>query len=74
MRIARETGGRCFEVSKSLSIEQIFRAIQDELRGQYNLGFVSDVPVRISGFRRLQLAARTKGLVIQSQTRYWAQR
>ena len=74
MRIARETGGRCFEVSKSLSIEQIFRTIQDELRGQYNLSFVSDVPVRISGFRRLQLAARTKGLVIQSQTRYWAQR
>ncbi len=74
MRIARETGGRCFEVSKSLSIEQIFRAIQDELRGQYNLGFVSDVPVRISGFRRLQLSAKTKGLVIQSQTRYWAQR
>jgi VWFA-related protein len=74
MRIARETGGRCFEVSKSLSIEQVFRSIQDELRGQYNLGFVSDVPVRISGFRRLQLSAKTKGLVIQSQTRYWAQR
>jgi len=32
------------------------------------------VPVRISGFRRLQLSAKTKGLVIQSQSRYWAQR
>ena len=74
MRISRETGGRCFEVSKTLSIEQIFQAIQDELRSQYNLGFVSDVPVRISGFRRLQLSAKTKGLVIQSQSRYWAQR
>jgi VWFA-related protein len=74
MRISRETGGRCFEVSKTQSIEQIFQAIQDELRSQYNLGFVSDVPVRISGFRRLQLTAKTKGLVIQSQSRYWAQR
>jgi VWFA-related protein len=73
MRISRETGGRCFEVSKTLSIEQIFQAIQDELRSQYNLGFVSDVPVRISGFRRLQLSAKTKGLVIQSQSRHWAQ-
>ena len=63
MRISRETGGRCFEVSKTQSIEQIFQAIQDELRSQYNLGFVSDVPVRISGFRRLQLSAKTKGLV-----------
>jgi VWFA-related protein len=74
MRIARETGGRCFEVSKTLSIEQIFQAIQDELRSQYNLGFVSDVPVRISGFRRLQLTAKQKGLVVQAQSRYWAQR
>lgn len=73
-RISRETGGRCFEVSKNLSIEQIFQAIQEELRSQYNLGFVSDVPVRISGFRRLQLTARAKGLVVQSQSRYWAQR
>ena len=74
MRIARETGGRCFEVSKTLSIDRIFQAIQDELRSQYNLGFVSDVPVRISGFRRLQLTAKTKGLVVQAQSRYWAQR
>ena len=73
-RISNETGGRCFEVSKTQSIEQIFQAIQEELRSQYNLGFVSDVPVRISGFRRLQLSAKTKGLVIQSQSRYWAQR
>jgi VWFA-related protein len=74
MRIARETGGRCFEVSKTLTIERIFQAIQDELRSQYNLGFVSDVPVRISGFRRLQLTAKAKGLVVQAQSRYWAQR
>jgi VWFA-related protein len=74
MRISRETGGRCFEVSKTLSIEQIYKAIQDELRSQYNLGFVSDVPVRISGFRRLQLTTKAKGLVIQAQSRYWAQR
>ena len=73
-RISRETGGRCFEVSKTVSIAQIYRDIQRELRSQYNLGFVSDVPVRISGFRRLQLTAKAKGLVVQSQSRYWAQR
>ena len=58
MRISRETGGRCFEVSKTVSIAQIYRDLQQELRSQYNLGFVSDVPVRISGFRRLQLTAK----------------
>jgi len=73
-RVSRETGGRCFEVSKNLSIEQIFQTIQEELRSQYNLGFVSDVPVRISGFRRLQLTAKPKGILVQAQSRYWAQR
>ena len=58
--MSRETGGRCLEVSKSLSIEQIFKDIQDELRSQYNLGFVSDVPVRISEFRKLQLTTKAK--------------
>ena len=61
-------------MSRHLSIDQIFQAIQDELRSQYNLGFVSDVPVRISGFRRLQLTTKARGLVVQGQSRYWAQR
>jgi VWFA-related protein len=73
-RISRETGGRSFEVSKNLGIDQIFQTIQEELRSQYNLGFVSDVPVRISGFRHLQLTAKSKGLLVQAQSRYWAQR
>jgi VWFA-related protein len=73
-RMSRETGGSCFEVSKRLSLEQIFHAIQDELRSQYSLGFVSDQPVRISEFRKLQLKMKNKNLAVQSQTRYWAQR
>jgi VWFA-related protein len=73
-RMSRETGGSCFEVSKRLSLDQIFAAIQDELRSQYSMGFVSDQAVRISEFRKLQLKAKAKGLAVQSQTRYWAQR
>jgi VWFA-related protein len=73
-RMSRETGGSCFEGSKRVGLDQIFESIQAELRSQYSLGFVSDQPVRISEFRKLQLKARTKGLAVQSQTRYWAQR
>lgn len=74
MRMAKETGGSFFEVSKKLGIERIFDAIQDELRSQYSLGFVSDVPVRVSEFRKLQLTAKPKGLTIETRDRYWAQR
>jgi VWFA-related protein len=73
-RISRETGGSAFEVSKKQNIEQIFNLIQDELRSQYSLGFVSDTPVRVSEFRKLQLTAKGKNLVVQTRDRYWAQR
>jgi len=71
-RMSRETGGGFFEVTKKQSIEQIFNIIQDELRSQYSLGFVSDNPVGISEFRKLTLVPKDKGLVVQSRDRYWA--
>jgi VWFA-related protein len=74
MRMSRETGGGFFEVTKKQTIGQIFDVIQDELRSQYSLGYVSDEPVRVSEFRRIQLAAKQKGLVVQARDRYWAQR
>ena len=74
MRLARETGGSFFEVSRKLGIEQIFKMIQDELRSQYSLGFVSDVPVRVSEFRKLKLTTRRSGLAVEARDRYWAQR
>jgi VWFA-related protein len=73
-RLSKETGGGFFEVSKKLGLEQIFDRIQEELRSQYNLGYVSDVPVRVSEFRSIELAARQKGLAVQARTKYWAQR
>jgi len=74
MRLARETGGSFFEVSRKLSLDQIYAAIEDELRSQYSLGFVSDRPVRISEFRKLQLSVREKGLAVLSRDKYWAKR
>jgi VWFA-related protein len=74
MRMSKETGGGFFEVSKKQSIEQIFAIIEDELRSQYNLGYVSDEPVRTSEFRSIQLSTKPKGLVVQARDRYWAKR
>jgi VWFA-related protein len=73
-RISRDTGAGFFEVSKKRGIDQMFDAIQDELRSQYSIGYVSDEPVRISEWRSIQLTARSKGLQVQARERYWAQR
>ncbi len=71
-RMSRETGGSFAAVSKKLSIEQIFDAIQEELRNQYSLGYVSDRPVEISEFRKIEVLTARKGLLVQARNKYWA--
>ena len=71
--LSRETGGGYFEVSKKQSIDQIFEAIQDELRSQYSIGYVSDKPPTIAEFRKIQLKVARPGMVVQARDRYWAQ-
>ncbi len=73
-RLSNETGGSFFEVSKKQPVDKIFEILQKELRTQYNMGYVSDTPVTLSGFRAIQLTAKQKGLTVQSRHQYWAQR
>jgi VWFA-related protein len=73
-RMSNDSGGSFFEVSRKQTVDQIFDVLQEELRNQYSLGYTSDQPVTISGFRTIQLTAKQKGLVVQARHRYWAQR
>ena len=72
IRMSKETGGGFFEVTKRQDIDHIFAAIQEELRSQYSLAYVSDRPVVVNEFRHIQLTTRDKGLVVQSRDRYFA--
>ncbi|MGA8026592.1 MAG: VWA domain-containing protein [Bryobacteraceae bacterium] len=72
-RLSRETGGGFFEVTKRQNIEQIFGQIEEELRSQYSIGFVSDQPVTASGFRKIRVATKQKGLIVQARDRYYAE-
>jgi VWFA-related protein len=74
MRLAKDSGGGFFEVTKKISLDDIFTVLQEELRSQYSLGYVSDEPVHISEWRKLQLTVNEKGLKVQSRDRYWAKR
>ncbi|WP_031497049.1 VWA domain-containing protein [Bryobacter aggregatus] len=73
-RLAKETGGGFFEVSKKMTIEAIFQAIEQELRSQYSIGYVSDIPVGFPAFRKIHLSTRQKGLVVQTRDGYWPKR
>ena len=73
-RLSEDSGGSFFEVSKKQTVENMFAILEEELRNQYSLVYVSDKPVTLSEFRTIQLTAKQKGLTVQARRRYWAQR
>jgi VWFA-related protein len=70
-QISRETGGGFFEVSKKESIDDIYRSIQEELRNQYSIGYVSDQGATGSSFRRITLTPRKSGVIVQAPEGYY---
>ncbi len=71
-RLAKETGGSYFEVSKKMTIDQVYGQIEEDLRNQYSIGYVSDKPAEISEFRKIVLTVKRPGVTINARDRYWA--
>ncbi len=72
-RISRETGGRFFEVSKKLPIDQIYAQIEQELRNQYSLGYTPDKVVAGPGYHKITLTTTNKDLAVQTREGYYAE-
>lgn len=73
LRLASETGGSFYEVTKQRGVTDIFDEIEEDLRSEYSIGFVSNQPVTSSGFRQLKLTTAKKGLIVQAPSRYYAE-
>ena len=71
-RMAAETGGRMFEVSKKEPLEQVYQQIQEELRNQYNLGYTPDRAPDTAEYHRIRVTAKGKDLVVQAQDGYYS--
>lgn len=72
-QISKETGGRMFEVSKKLPIDQIYAQIEEELRNQYSLGYTPGADTS-AGFHKIELTAKQKDLVVQARDGYYLDR
>jgi hypothetical protein len=70
-RMAQETGGRFFEVKKNQNVAQIYNQIAEELRAQYRLGYTPTQDAASSGYHKIDLALRQKGLLIQTRDGYY---
>ncbi|HXO06020.1 MAG TPA: VWA domain-containing protein [Candidatus Sulfotelmatobacter sp.] len=73
-QISRETGGRFFEVSKKVPIEQIYADLDEELRNQYGLGYVPDKADITPGYHKIHVTVKPKDLVVQTREGYYAER
>jgi len=71
-RISKETGGRMFEVSKKLTVDQIYAQIEQELRAQYILGYVPDKSPDSASYRKIHLVTKQKDLAVQARDGYYA--
>jgi VWFA-related protein len=71
-RMARETGGVSYEVTKSQTIEAIYSQIEEALRNQYSIGYT---PQRQSGdgeYHKIKLTANDRHLIVGTRDGYFA--
>jgi VWFA-related protein len=70
-QLSNETGGSYFEFRTAASMRSIFKAIEQEMRCEYSLGYVSDRQDGGAGYRRIQVRARGEGLIVQARRGYY---
>lgn len=70
-RIAGETGGRMFKVTKKQTIEEIYAQIAEELHNQYSLGYTPDRENPGEGFHKIHLTTKNAELAVQARSGYY---
>ena len=72
-RLAQETGGRFFEVSKKEPIEDIYKQISEELRNQYSIGYTPDrASTSSSDYHKIHLTTTQKDDSVQTREGYYS--
>jgi VWFA-related protein len=69
--LSKETGGRMFEVSNKLLLQEIYDRIQQELRNQYSLGYEPS-KAGGAGFRSIKLRTKKGKLEVVTRAGYYA--
>ncbi|MBP1594900.1 MAG: uncharacterized protein H6Q05_277 [Acidobacteria bacterium] len=74
-KFAEDTGGRFFSPSSNLEeIRDSFRAIGEDLKGQYSLAYQSSNQKKDGKFRKVELRCNVPGVRIRTRKGYYAPR
>ena len=72
--LSTETGGMAFFPKSIDQVDQIAAEVARDIRSQYTLGYHSTKPTTITGFRRVEVIAESKGLgklTVRTRTGYF---
>jgi VWFA-related protein len=71
-RMASETGGSYFEVTKDHPVEEAYSQIEDALRNQYSLGYTPGRKGPAGEYRKVQLTVDRPGVAVQTRNGYYS--
>lgn len=71
-RLADETGGRVFRVSRRESLDDIYDTVQTELRSQYSAAYAPANQARDGSFRRIEVRTKNRDYRVQVRRGYYA--
>ena len=72
-KLTLETGGRVIEVGNKIEkLRQAFDQISQELRSQYNIGYVPANTVRDGSFRKVEIKPKQHDYKVQARSGYYA--
>jgi VWFA-related protein len=69
--MSAQTGGRFFHADRQFPLRKVFDQIQQEMRSQYALDFVSSNEAKDGMYRRLEVLLREPGLTAQARKGYY---
>jgi VWFA-related protein len=73
--LARRTGGGYFEVSRKRTVDIIYKTIEEELRSQYNIGYLpppADPAKNRGGFHKVRVTLKRSGATARTRDGYYA--
>lgn len=72
-KLTQETGGRVIEVGNKIDkLRKAFDQISEELRSQYNIGYVPTNSARDGSFRKVEIKPKDSNFKVQARSGYYA--
>ena len=71
-KMSDETGGHVFKVDRRLTLQEVFRQLQEEMRSQYSIGYTPANGLKDGSYRKLDIRTSDKTLKVQARKGYYA--